>query len=92
MRIKDGFTLEATDFGIYVARPDEERKKTFPNSIQMGLSGSVLWRELSGSDCTRAELLFALANLYEEDVDDSRLSADVDTFLDFLRQSDLLIE
>lgn len=92
MRLKNGFELEETGAGIYVARAVGERAEEFPQAIQMGLSGAYLWDLLTQEDCSTAEMILRLSGLFDTDVPTERIAADVDTFVNFLRENHLLEE
>ena len=92
MKLKDGFELEQDESGIYIARAVDSRAEEYPYAFQMGLSGGYLWHLLSEGDCTELDLNRKLAALYDTDVDEDQIAADVETFLNFLRQQNLLEE
>lgn len=92
MKLKDGFEVTQEDNGLYVARAVGDRAAEYPQAIQMGLSGAFLWDLLSRGDCSRAELIMRLEGLFDTEVSTDQVAADVETFLTFLRQQNLLEE
>lgn len=92
MRIKDGFEVKQEEGGYYVARAVGERAKEYPQAIQMGLSGAYLWDLLTQGDCSKIELVLKLEALFDTEVSTDQITADVDVFLNFLRQQGLLEE
>ena len=90
MKIKNGFEISESQPGIYVARAVGERAEEFPQGIQMGLSGARLWDMMTNRDCTEVELIMALDSLYEAEVTNEQLKADVTMFVEFLRANNLL--
>ena len=92
MKIKSGFEVTQSEYGLYIARAVGERAEEFPNAIQMGLSGAYLWDQLSKGDPDRAALIYGLESLYEFSAGTDQVAADVDMFLGFLRENGLLEE
>lgn len=73
----------------YLLIPTGEAALTTRGLIAVSESGCLLYRKLQ-SDCTRAELIAALTGEY--DVTEAVAGADVDAFLDQMRQLDMLLE
>lgn len=92
MKIIEGFEIRDGGSGIYIVEATGALAESgrFPNAFQMGLSGAFLWDQLSQRDCSRAELIFALESFYDSEVDTDRIGADVDMFVAFLEQQNLL--
>lgn len=90
MKIKDGFEITQDSGSIYIVRAVGPRAEEFPQAIQMGMSGAFLWDLMSKNDCSRAELIFRLENLFECETSTEQVAADVDVFLSFLRENNLL--
>lgn len=92
MKLRDGFKLEQNDDGIYIAEAVGERAKEYPHKIQMSPSAGYLWALLSDRDLTELELIRKLGGLFDTDVSDEQLISDVEVFLNFLREQNLLEE
>ncbi len=92
MRLKDGFEVSQEADGYYVARAVGERAEEYPQAIHMGLSGAYLWDLLTRKDCTEMELVLRLEGLFDIPVETAQVMADVQMFVGFLRQQNLLEE
>jgi len=88
MRIKNGFMLrEISDTFIVV--PVGERSIDFNGMITLNESGAFLWKQLSsGKDVQKEELVEALINEYDIDVETA--TADIDEFLETLNASGII--
>lgn len=86
MKIKDDFVLKKIA-GSYVVVPVRTRAVDFSGIIKLTETGAFLWKLLEkGAD--REELISLLLSEYE--VDEAAAAADVDRFVDKLREADLL--
>ena len=86
MKIKDDFVLKKIA-GSYVVVPVRTRADDFSGIIKLTETGAFLWKLLEkGAD--REELISSLLSEYE--VDEATAAADVDRFVDKLREADLL--
>ncbi len=86
MKIKDDFVLKKIA-GSYVVVPVRTRAVDFSGIIKLTETGAFLWKLLEkGAD--REELISSLLSEYE--VDEATAAADVDRFVDKLREADLL--
>ena len=86
MKIKDNFILKKIA-GSFVVVPVRSRAVDFSGIIKLSESGAFLWKRLENG-AEREELIEALLAEYE--VDEATASADVDRFVDKLREADLL--
>lgn len=73
----------------YLLIPTGEAALTTRGLIAVSESGCLLYRKLQ-TDCTREALVAALTGEYE--VAEAVAEADVDAFLDQMRQLDMLLE
>ncbi len=73
----------------YLLIPTGEAALATRGLIAVSESGCLLYRKLQ-RDCTRDELIAALTGEY--DVTEAVAGADVDAFLDQMRQLDMLLE
>ena len=86
MKIKDDFVLKKIA-GSYVVVPVRTRAVDFSGIIKLTETGAFLWKLLEkGAD--REEMISSLLSEYE--VDEATAAADVDRFVDKLREADLL--
>lgn len=86
MKIKSDFILKKIA-GSYVVVPVRTRAVDFSGIIKLSESGAFLWNILAdGAD--REELIARLLEEYE--VDEPVAAADVDRFIEKLREADLL--
>ena len=86
MKIKDDFVLKKIA-GSYVVVPVRTRAVDFSGIIKLTETGAFLWKLLEkGAD--REVLISSLLSEYE--VDEATAAADVDRFVDKLREADLL--
>ena len=88
MKIKDGFSLK-TIAGTNVVVPVGSNTVTFKAIITLNESGAFLWQTLE-NDITKEQLLDAM--LKEYNVDNATAIADIDEFLNKLKEADLLDE
>ncbi|MBQ9680074.1 MAG: PqqD family protein [Ruminococcus sp.] len=86
MKIKDNYILKKIA-GSYVVVPVRTRTVDFSGIIKLSESGAFLWKLLE-KESDREELIARLLDEYE--VDEPKASADVDRFVDKLREADLL--
>ncbi len=86
MKVKDNFILKKIA-GSYVVIPVRSAAVDFSGIIKLTESGAFLW-ELLGKDVGRDDLIHALLDEYE--VDQETAAADVDRFIEKLREADLI--
>lgn len=86
MKIKDNFVLKKIA-GSYVVVPVRTRAVDFSGIIKLSESGALLWEQLM-KGAERDDLIEKLLEEYE--VDEPKAAADVDRFIDNLREADLL--
>lgn len=86
MKIKDNYILKKIA-GSYVVVPVRTRTVDFSGIIKLSESGAFLWKLLE-KGCDREELVARLLEEYE--VDEPVAAADVDRFVNKLREADLL--
>lgn len=88
MRVKENYILRSiADENLLI--PTGEAALTTRGLIALSESGCLLYRKLQ-SDRSREDLIAAL--LSEYDVSETVAEADVDAFLDQMRQLDMLVE
>lgn len=86
MKIRSNFILKKIA-GSYVVIPVRDRSVDFSSFIKLTESGAFLWKLLEkGAD--REELTAQM--LEEYDVDEATARADIDRFIDKLKDADLL--
>jgi len=88
MKIKQGFVAREIA-GEYILIPVGETAMQVRGMISLSESGYLIYQKLQ-QDCEKADLIRAVLNEYE--VEQSVAEADVEAFLDQLRQLNLLIE
>lgn len=88
MKIKSGFIVRSVG-GNRMVVATGERSRQFGGMIRLNESGSFLWDHLT-SETDHAALVAAL--LEEYDIDRVTASADVDVFLNTLREAGVLDE
>ena len=88
MKVKSGFIVRSVG-GNRMVVATGERSKQFGGMIRLNDSGSFLWERLLG-DTDKQALVTAL--LEEYDVDAAVAEADVDLFLNTLREAGVLDE
>ena len=86
MKIKSDFILKKIA-GSHVVIPVRSRAVDFSGIIKLSESGAFLWEILAGG-AERDDLIAALLDEYE--VDEPVAAADVDRFVQKLREADLL--
>lgn len=86
MKVKDNYILKKIA-GSYVVIPVRTAAVDFSGIIKLSESGAFLW-EILADDVERDELVARLLAEYE--VDEATAAADVDRFIDRLREADLL--
>ena len=86
MKIKPDFILKKIA-GSFVVIPLRSAAVNFNAVIKLSETGAFLWEKLS-KGAEKDELVKAL--LSEYDVDEATASADVDRFLDKLKEADLV--
>ena len=89
MRTKKGF-LKRYVVDANVVLPIGENLTDFGGMLTLSEVASFLWDLLSARDCTKEDLLKAVLNEY--DVDEATASADLDTFLQQMRDVNVLDE
>ncbi len=87
MKIKDGFVVEKVG-GKYLAVAVGKSADEFSALIRMNSTGAFLWKQLSGEDLNRDELVGRMLAEYE--VEAERAEADTDAFLTKLAEAGLL--
>ena len=88
MKIKQGFVAREIA-GEYILIPVGETAMQVRGMISLSESAYLIYQRLQ-EDCEKADLIRAVLNEYE--VEQSVAEADVEAFLDQLRQLNLLIE
>lgn len=88
MKIKDGFTLRNIA-GSDIVVPVGNASKVFNGMITLNDSGAFLWSALQ-KDTTVDEVVAKLTSEYE--VSTEQATADVQKFVDMLRENDLIDE
>lgn len=88
MKIKDGFTLRNIA-GSDIVVPVGNASKIFNGMITLNDSGAFLWSALQ-KDTTIDEVVARLTGEYE--VSTEQATADVQKFVDMLRENDLIDE
>lgn len=88
MKIKDGFTLRNIA-GSDIVVPIGNASKIFNGMITLNDSGAFLWSALQ-KDTTIDEVVARLTDEYE--VSTEQATADVQKFVDMLRENDLIDE
>lgn len=86
MKIKDGFVLKAVA-GSFLVVPLGSQVVDFGCIIKLSETGAFLWSLLE-SEKSKDELVSALTNEY--DVDEEKAASDIDSFLNKLKEADLL--
>lgn len=86
MKIKSDFLLKKIA-GSYVVVPVRTRAVDFSGIIKLSESGAFLWSILA-EGCEKEELVTKLLDKYE--VDEETARADVDRFVEKLKEADLL--
>ena len=88
MRVRDNFILR-TIAQEQLLIPKGEAALSVKGLIPLSESGSFLYQKLQ-NECTREDLISALTQEY--DVPASVAGEDIDTFLDQMRQLNMLVE
>ena len=88
MRVRDNFILR-TIAQEQLLIPTGEAALSVKGLIALSESGSFLYQKLQ-NECTREDLISALTQEY--DVPASVAGEDIDTFLDQMRQLNMLVE
>ena len=88
MKIKQGFVAREIA-GEYILIPVGETAMQVRGMISLSESGYLIYQKLQ-QDCEKVDLIRAVLNEYE--VEQSVAEAEVEAFLDQLRQLNLLIE
>ncbi len=88
MKVKQNYILRNIA-DEYLLIPVGEAALTTKGLIAVSESGCLLYEKLQ-NDCTREELITALTGEY--DVTEAVAGADVDAFLEQMRQLDMLLE
>ena len=86
MKLKSDYILKKIA-GSYVVIPVRTRSVDFSGIIKLTESGAFLWKKLEDG-AEHDDLLAAM--LEEYDVDEATASADIDRFIEKLREADLL--
>ncbi len=88
MKIKDGFILKKIA-GSTVVVPVGDTLVNLQLMLSLNESGAFLWQQLQ-KDCTKDDLLAAMQAEY--DVDAATAAADIDAFLNTLKENHILDE
>lgn len=88
MKIKDGFILKKIA-GSTVVVPVGDTLVNLQLMLSLNESGAFLWHQLQ-KDCTKDDLLAAMQAEY--DVDAATAAADIDAFLNTLKENHILDE
>ena len=88
MKIKDGFILKKIA-GSTVVVPVGDTLVNLQLMLSLNESGAFLWHQLQ-KDCTMDDLLAAMQAEY--DVDAATAAADIDAFLNTLKENHILDE
>lgn len=88
MKIKDGFLLKKIA-GSTVVVPVGDTLVNLQLMLSLNESGAFLWQQLQ-KDCTKDDLLAAMQAEY--DVDAATAAADIDAFLNTLKENHILDE
>lgn len=88
MKIKDGFLLKKIA-GSTVVVPVGDTLVNLQLMLSLNESGAFLWQQLQ-KDCTKDDLLAAMQAEY--DVDAATATADIDAFLNTLKENHILDE
>ena len=88
MKIKDGFLLKKIA-GSTVVVPVGDTLVNLQLMLSLNESGAFLWQQLQ-KDCTKDDLLAAMQAEY--DVDAATAAADIDAFLNTLKENNILDE
>ena len=88
MKIKDGFVLRQVG-GTYVVVAVGLQTLDFKGMIRLNETGAFLWEQLSKTDCSKEQLVDCMTAEY--DVDGQTAAADVDVFVQSLKDADLLV-
>ena len=86
MKIKSNFILKKIA-DSYIVVPVRTRAVDFSGIIKLSESGAFLWNILEAG-ATKDELIAKMLEEYE--VDEATAAADIDRFIDKLREADLL--
>ena len=87
MQINKDFTIQKVGTS-YVAGPVGETSKTFHGMVRLNETGAFLWKQMSGKDCTEADLVDAL--LGEYDVAREIAERDVHRVVEQLKENGIL--
>lgn len=87
MKIKDGFTLR-TMLGENIVVGEGLAQVNFNKLITLNETAAFLWKEVSGKEFTKEDLVQLLLDNYE--VEEEHASADVDKLLDTWRQEGIV--
>jgi hypothetical protein len=87
MKIKEGFTLR-TMLGENIVVGEGLAQVNFNKLITLNETAAFLWKEVSGKEFTKEDLVQLLLDNYE--VEEERASADVDKLLDTWRQEGIV--
>jgi len=88
MKVKKDFMLREVA-GYYVVVPVGEGALNFNGVINLNESGAFLWKTME-NDVTKEDMVAAL--LGEYDVPEERAKADVDAFVEKMKQGNLIEE
>ena len=88
MKIKDGFILKKIA-GSTVVVPVGDTLVNLQLMLSLNESGAFLWQQLQ-KDCTKDDFLAAMQAEY--DVDAATAAADIDAFLNTLKENHILDE
>lgn len=89
MKIREGYVLNEiadTTVAIYVG---DDEANGLKGIVNLNKPGAFMWEKLSAG-CTKEELLKAVTEKY--DVDASTAMADMEAFLETLREENILVD
>lgn len=87
MKIKEGFTLRQI-CGEYVVVGEGLAQVNFNKLLSLNETAAYLWKEVSGKDFSKQDLVQLLLDAYE--VSEERASADVDKLLEIWQKEGVL--
>ena len=87
MKIKSGFVLEKVG-DSYLAVAVGERARDFSGLVRMNETGAFFWNIMAEKDASREDLLAVVRAEYE--VDEEEALADIDKFIENLRNGGIL--
>ena len=89
MKIKDGFILRSI-CGEYIVVGEGLAQVNFNKMLSMNESAAYLWKEITGKEFTREDLVQLLLDQYE--VSKEQAAADVDKLVDIWIKEGVVVE